>query len=89
MVRDAVGDVKVRLGSRSAGPGSNHVCLGSGQSFRSSASSSGVDVGDAFQLPRRIRRVLCGHFEHQRRLQFEGSAAEPLQTITAILLGSK
>ena len=32
--------------------------------------------------------MLCGHFEHQRRVQFEGSAAEPLQTITAILLGS-
>ena len=29
------------------------------------------------------------HFEHQRRVQFEGCAAEPLQTITAILPGSK
>ena len=26
----------------------------------------------------RILRVLCGYFEHQRRVQFEGSAAEPL-----------
>ena len=33
--------------------------------------------------------MLCGYFEHQRRVQFEGCAAEPLQTITAILPGSK
>ena len=33
--------------------------------------------------PRKILRVLCGHFEHQRRAQFEGGAAEPLRTITA------
>ena len=34
-------------------------------------------------------RVVCGHFEHQRRVQFEGCEAEPLRTITAILPGSK
>ena len=33
-------------------------------------------------------RVLCGYFEHPRRVQFEGYVAVPLQTIT-ILLGSK
>ena len=43
----------------------------------------------AFQLPRKILRVLCGYFEHQRRVQFEGCAAEPLTTIPAILPGSK
>ena len=42
-----------------------------------------------FCFPRKILRVLCGYFEHQRRVQFEGCAAEPLRTITAILLGSK
>ena len=42
-----------------------------------------------FSFPRKILRVLCGYFEHQRRVQFEGCAAEPLQTITAILPGSK
>ena len=31
----------------------------------------------------------CGYFEHQRRVHFEGCVAEPLQTITAILPGSK
>ena len=31
----------------------------------------------------------CGYFEHQRRVQFVGCVAEPLQTITAILPGSK
>ena len=40
-------------------------------------------------FPRKILRVLCGYFQHQRRVQFEGCAAEPLTTITAILPGSK
>ena len=34
-------------------------------------------------------RVLCGYSEHQRRVQFEGCAGEPLTTITAILPRSK
>ena len=40
-------------------------------------------------FPRKILRVLCGYFEHQRSVQLEGCAAEPLRTITAILPGSK
>ena len=39
--------------------------------------------------PRKVLRVLCGYFEQPRRVQFEGCAAEPLKTITAILPGSK
>ena len=42
-----------------------------------------------FSVPRKILRVVCGCFEHQRRVQFEGCAAEPLRTITSILPGSK
>ena len=42
-----------------------------------------------FSFPRMILRVLCGYFEHQKRVQFEGCAAEPVQTITAILPGSE
>ena len=42
-----------------------------------------------FSLARKILRVLCDYSEHQRRVQFEGCAAEPLRTITAILQGSK
>ena len=42
-----------------------------------------------FSFPWKIFRVLCGYFEHQRREQFEGCVAEPLETITAILPGSK
>ena len=42
-----------------------------------------------FSFRRKILRVLCGCFEHHRRVQFEGCAAEPLQTITAILPGSE
>ena len=38
-----------------------------------------------FSFPRKILRVLCGYFEHQRR----GCVAEPLQTITAFLPRSK
>ena len=39
-----------------------------------------------FSFSRKILLVLCGCVEHQRRMQFEGCAAEPLTTITAILL---
>ena len=42
-----------------------------------------------FSFQRKILRVLCGYLEHQRRVQFEGCVAKPLQTITAILPGSK
>ena len=42
-----------------------------------------------FSFPRKILRVLCGYFEHQKRVQFEGCLAEPLRTITAILPGPK
>ena len=42
-----------------------------------------------FSFPRKILRVRCGNFEHQRRVQFEGCAAEPLTTITTMLPGSK
>ena len=42
-----------------------------------------------FSFPRKILQVLCGYFEHQRRVQFEGGAAESPTTITAILPGSK
>ena len=45
------------------------------------SASCGLGVGDVLQF--------CGYFEHQRRVQFEGCAAEPMQTITAILPGSK
>ena len=37
----------------------------------------------------RYWQVLCGFFEHQRRVQFDGCVAEPLKTITAILPGLK
>ena len=42
-----------------------------------------------FSFPRKMLRVLCGYFEHQRRVQFEGCAAGPLPTVTAILPGTK
>ena len=42
-----------------------------------------------FSFPRKMLRVLCGYFEHQRRVQFEGCVVELLLTITAILPRSK
>ena len=42
-----------------------------------------------FSFPMKILRVRCGFFEHQRRVQFEGCAAKPPTTITALLPGSK
>ena len=41
------------------------------------------------KMPRKSLWVLCGFFEHQRRVQFEGCVAEPFQTITGVLPGSK
>ena len=35
----------------------------------------------AFSFPRMFLRVLCGFFEHERRVQFEGCAAEPLLSL--------
>ena len=48
-----------------------------------------MGVGDALQLPKEDLTGACGYFEHQRRVLFEGCVAEPLQTLTAILPGSK
>ena len=42
-----------------------------------------------FNFSRKILRVLCGCFEHQRRVQFEGCVAESRWAITTILPGSK
>ena len=63
------------------------VALGAGpcEDIRASQPSCGLGLA----LHQKILRVLCGYFEHQRRVQFEGCAAEPLTTITAILPGSK
>ena len=64
--------------------------FGPGEGLRASQSPCGVGLGNALQLhPKNILRVLCGCFEHQRRVQFKRCEAEPLQTITVILPGSK
>ena len=36
-----------------------------------------LPVAMHFSFPRKRLRVVCGYFEHQRRVQFEGCAAEP------------
>ena len=49
-----------------------------------------VGLGDALQLPEEDHvGAVWVLLEHQRRVQFEGCAAEPLQTIPAILPGFK
>ena len=64
--------------------------LGFGESLRAGQSSSGVWAWTThFSFQRKLLRVLCGHFEHQRRAQFEKCVAEPLQTITPFVFGSK
>ena len=40
-----------------------------------------------FDFRRKILRVLCGYFVHQRRVQCDGCVAEPLQCISASLPG--
>ena len=40
-----------------------------------------------FNFPRKVLRVLCGYIEHQRRVQFEGCVAEPLQQFRPSCLG--
>ena len=67
-------------GSRSGGIGS-----GPGEGLRACQPPGGLGLGDAFQFPEEDLASAAGFFEHQ----FEGCAAEPLKTITAILPGSK
>ena len=60
------------------------VVLDLGASFRAGQSSKAVLAwATHLNVSRKILRVLCGYFEHQRSVQFEGCVAEPLQTITA------
>ena len=42
-----------------------------------------------FNFSRVTSGVLCGSFDHQRNVQFDGCVADPRKTITASLLGSK
>ena len=66
------------------------LVLDPAKAFQRVSLPCGVGLGRRTSAhPRKILRVLCGYFEHQRRVQFEGCVAEPLQTITAILPGSK
>ena len=81
---------KISLPCRAEDPGAVTLVLDLATSTRAHLLSSCVDFGDAIhQLSGEIWGVLCRYFEHQRRVQLEGCVAEPPQTITAILLGSK
>ena len=46
-------------------------------------------VVDLAKASERELRVLRGSFAHQGRVRFEGCDADPLQTTTAVLPGSK
>ena len=69
--------------------GSRKVALVLDQAKASSVSASRWFGPGRRISVRKILRVLCGYFEHERPVQFEGCVAEPLQTITAFLPGSK
>ena len=68
---------------------SGSVGSGSGNGLRACQPPYGLGLATQFCFPRKILRVLFGYFEHQRRVQFEGCVAEPLQTMSAIFPGSK
>ena len=57
---------------------SRSVCFGSGQAFERVSLLVFWAWTTHFSFPRKILRVLCGYFEHQRRVKIEGCAAEPL-----------
>ena len=80
------GHGKVQMPGRRKMSGS--IGLGLGESLRAGQSSSGVWAWTThFSFQGKLLRVLCGHFKHQRRVQFEKCVAEPLQTNTANLVG--
>ena len=62
---------------------------GLGGGFRAGQSPSGLGLGDALQLPEEDIVGALWVLRAQRRVQFEGCVTEPLQTITAILRGTK
>ena len=78
---------KLPGGRRRSGSGRR---LGPGEGFRASLPPCGVGLGDTLQLPKEDLAVaMRAHFEHQRRVQFEGCVVELLEAIMAILPGSK
>ena len=40
-----------------------------------------------FGFPQKVMMILCGYFEHPRRVWFEGCVADPLQTTAMCRLG--
>ena len=60
-----------------------------GQCVWACPSSSCVGPGSAFQILQADFARAMWLFEHQRRVQFEGCVAEPLYTLTAVLLAPK
>ena len=91
---DGVGNLarngKIQIPGERKRSWSGTLSLGSGESLRAGQSPSLVWAGAThFNFPIKVLRVRCGYFEHQRRVQFEGCVSELLQTITAILPGSK
>ena len=86
---DPDGDGEVQTPSTRRRPGSSSLGLGLAKAFERVSLLVVWAWTTHFSFPTKISRVLCGFYEHQRRVQFEGRVAEPLRTITAILPGSK
>ena len=56
--------------------GSGGVGTGLGEGFRACQSPSGLGLRNALQSSKKILRVPCVYFEHQRRVQSEGAAPD-------------
>ena len=63
-------------------PGRGGPGFGSGEGLRARQSPCVVGLGH-FSVPR-ILRVLCGYFEHRRRVRFAGCTAEPLHGLSEV-----
>ena len=72
---------RVQFFGRRESSGSRSPGLESGEGFRAGQPPVAWAWATHFRFPRKILRVLCGYFEPQRRVQFEGCVA--------ILPGSK
>ena len=82
-------DWKAKEGEQGGGGGGGGLVLDLAKAFERVSLPVVWAWATHFSFPKKILRVLCGYFEHQRRVHFEGSVPEALQTITAILPGSK
>ena len=84
-----MGERQRRFAAREEDQGALALILGLVEAFERVSLPVARAWATHFSSPRKILRVICGYFEHQRRVQFEGCVGEQLRTIAATLPGSK